>query len=115
MFTLLLQPRRVQTAESVGYHGYEEVEPSDEEAVGSKSKELHGTDVNQPLAAWLTKNVELARTRISACEPLRLANERRKDELIEMLGQDSVFVSLHNLLANQSFFLQMGEILPYHG
>lgn len=69
-------------------YGYEDVEASDEEVV-TKSKELHGTDVNQPLAAWLNKNVELARTRLSACEPLRLANERRKDELIELLGQAS--------------------------
>ena len=111
MFTMLLQPRRVQTAESVAYHGYEEVEPSDEEAVGSKSKELHGTDVNQPLAAWLTKNVELARTRISACEPLRLANERRKDELIEMLGQDSFLLfrcTVHTLASPFSFVCTNG-------
>ena len=64
---------------------------AEEEVLFSSRKgKLHATDINQPLITWLAKNVELARTRLSSSEPIRLLIERRKDEICEMLDLDDI-------------------------
>jgi len=39
------------------------------------------TDKRQPFISWLSNNVEIARTRLSQCEQIRLATQRLQDEL----------------------------------